>query len=94
MPFEKELEELNHRREKTMQMGRPEKVKLNAQKEQFVEQMIKDSAPYLAAGMHYIHDVIDPRDTRNFIIRSLQVCRNRRTGGVGQHRLANWPTKF
>jgi acetyl-CoA carboxylase carboxyltransferase component len=67
---------------------------LIAQKEQFVEQMIKDSAPYPAAGMHYIHDVIDPKDTRNYIIRALQICQDRRTGGVSQHRLANWPTKF
>jgi acetyl-CoA carboxylase carboxyltransferase component len=67
---------------------------LIAQKEQFVEQMIKDSAPYPAAGMHYIQDVIDPKDTRNYIIRALQICQDRRTGGVSQHRLANWPTKF
>jgi acetyl-CoA carboxylase carboxyltransferase component len=65
-----------------------------SQKEQFVEQMIKDSAPYPAAGMHYIHDVIDPRGTRNYIIRALEICQDRRTGGVSQHRLANWPTKF
>jgi acetyl-CoA carboxylase carboxyltransferase component len=65
-----------------------------AQKEQFIEQMILDSAPYSAAGMHYIHDVIDPRDTRNFIIRALDLCRDRRSGGIGAHRLANWPTKF
>jgi len=67
---------------------------LLAQKEQLVQEMIKDSAPYPAAGMHYIHDVIDPADTRDYIIRCLQICRNKRTGGVGQHRLANWPTKF
>jgi len=66
----------------------------NAQKEQFIQYMINDSAPYPAAGMHYLHDVIDPRDTRSYIIRALQVCRDQRTGGVGQHRLANWPTKF
>ena len=71
-----------------------ESPELIAQKEQFVEQMIKDSAPYPAAGMHYIHDVIDPRDTRNYVIRALQICRDRRTAGVSQHRLANWPTKF
>jgi acetyl-CoA carboxylase carboxyltransferase component len=59
-----------------------------------VEQMIKDSAPYPAAGMHYIHDVIDPKDTRHYIIRTLQICQERRTGGVSQHRLANWHTKF
>lgn len=67
---------------------------LAAQREQFVQQMILDSAPYSAAGMHYIHDVIDPRDTRKFIVQALDVCRDRRTGGIGAHRLANWPTKF
>jgi len=67
---------------------------LQAQKEQLVQEMIKDSAPYPAAGMHYIHDVIDPAATRDYLIRALQICQDRRTGGVSQHRLANWPTKF
>ncbi len=67
---------------------------LAAQKEQFVQQMILDSAPYSAAGMHYIHDVIDPRETRNFILRALEICQDRRTEGLGKHLLANWPTKF
>jgi acetyl-CoA carboxylase carboxyltransferase component len=65
-----------------------------AQKEQFVKQMILDSAPYSAAGMHYIHDVIDPRETRNYIIRALDICRDRHTGGISVHKLNNWPTKF
>jgi acetyl-CoA carboxylase carboxyltransferase component len=65
-----------------------------AQKEQFIRQMLKDSAPYPAAGMHYLHDVIDPRKTRDYLIRALEISWDRRTGGVGQHRLANWPTKF
>ena len=65
-----------------------------AQKEQFIQQMILDSAPYSAAGMHFIHDVIDPKETRNYIIRALDVCRDRRTGGIGAHKLANWPTKY
>lgn len=65
-----------------------------AQKEQLVQQMILDSSPYSAAGMHYIHDVIDPRETRSYIIRAMDICRDRRTGGVGAHKLANWPTKY
>ncbi len=67
---------------------------LAAQKEKFIQQMIEDSAPYPAAGMHYIHDVIDPRQTRNYILRALEISEDRRTGGISQHRLANWPTKF
>jgi len=67
---------------------------LAAQREKLVQQLIEDSAPYPAAGMHYIHDVIDPRETRDYIIRALEICQDRRTGGIGEHRLANWPTKF
>jgi acetyl-CoA carboxylase carboxyltransferase component len=67
---------------------------LTAQKDQIIQQMLKDSAPYPAAGMHYLHDVIDPCETRNYIIRALDICRDLRTNGVGQHQLANWPTKF
>jgi acetyl-CoA carboxylase carboxyltransferase component len=67
---------------------------LATQKDDFVKQMIRDSAPYSAAGMHYIHDVIDPRETRDYIIRGLDIARDRRRGGIGQHLLANWPTKF
>ena len=70
-----------------------ETPELAAQKEKFIQQMIEDSRPYPAAGMHYIHDVIDPRETRDYIIRALEISEDRRTGGVGQHRLANWPTK-
>ncbi len=36
--------------------------------------------------------VIDPPDTRDFIIRALAA--HARPGGVGEHRLANWPVKF
>ncbi|HSR13188.1 MAG TPA: carboxyl transferase domain-containing protein, partial [Thermodesulfobacteriota bacterium] len=67
---------------------------LAARKEEFIRQMIEDSRPYPAAGMHYIHDVIDPGQTRDYIIRALEICRDRREDGVGEHRLANWPTKF
>jgi acetyl-CoA carboxylase carboxyltransferase component len=67
---------------------------LAAQREKLVQQMIEDSAPYPAAGMHYLHDVIDPRETRDYIIRALDICRDRWSGGIGRHQLANWPTKF
>ena len=67
---------------------------LAAQKEKYIQEMIMDSAPYSAAGMHFIHDVIDPGQTRNFIIRALDISRDRRAGGLSSHLLANWPTKY
>ena len=56
--------------------------------------MVDDASPYGAAGMNYIHDIIDPRETRDYIIKALDICRDSRSGGIGEHRLANWPTKF
>ena len=40
------------------------------------------------------HYVIDPRDTRTWLARVLDVHRMRMTNGVGKHRLANWPTSY
>ena len=62
--------------------------------ENLMQKMVDDSSPYGAAGMHYIHDVIDPRETRNYIIKALQICQESRTKGLSEHKLANWPTKF
>ncbi len=59
-----------------------------------VDKMVEDSSPYGAAGLHYIHDVIDPRKTREFIIEALQICQDSRTEGRSRHNLASWPTKF
>jgi len=62
--------------------------------QQLVQQLVDDASPYGAAGRHYIHDVIDPRETRRYIAQALEISFNRRRGGIGDHRLANWPTKF
>ena len=59
-----------------------------------MKQMMDDASPYGAAGRHYIHDVIDPRQTRDYIIEALEISFNSRTKGIGEHKLANWPTKF
>ncbi len=59
-----------------------------------VEKMVEDSSPYGAAGLHYIQDVIDPRQTRDFIIEALEICQDSRTKGMSRHQLAGWPTKF
>jgi len=66
----------------------------SAQKEELIDTMINETSAFGAAGMYDIHDVIDPRQTRNYIIRALEIARNAPRGGIGEHRLANWPTKF
>ncbi len=59
-----------------------------------VQKMVEDSSPYGAAGLHHIHDVIDPRESRDYISKALRICRESRTKGMSEHKLANWPTKF
>ena len=59
-----------------------------------MQQLVDDASPYGAAGKHFIHDVIDPRETRKYIINALEISYNQRRKGIGEHRLANWPTKF
>ncbi|MBU2551716.1 MAG: carboxyl transferase [Proteobacteria bacterium] len=59
-----------------------------------VRKMVEDASPFGAAGVHLIHDVIDPRETRAYIARALDICRRSKTRGISQHKLAAWPTKF
>jgi acetyl-CoA carboxylase carboxyltransferase component len=58
------------------------------------EAMIGDLSPYPAAGAYYVQDIIDPRDTRDYLIRVLKIVRESKGGGISHHNLANWPTKF
>ncbi len=59
-----------------------------------MQQLVDDASPYGAAGRHFIHDVIDPKDTRDYIKQALEISYNDRRKGIGEHKLANWPTKF
>jgi acetyl-CoA carboxylase carboxyltransferase component len=59
-----------------------------------LRQMVDDASPFGAAGRHYIHDVIDPRETRDYTIKALEISHNSRMKGLSEHKLANWPTKF
>jgi acetyl-CoA carboxylase carboxyltransferase component len=63
------------------------------EKQAFLETMLDQTSPFGAAGMFDIHDVIAPENTRAYIIQALDIARNH-GDGVGEHRLANWPTKF
>ena len=59
-----------------------------------VENMIGDLTPYPAAGAYYVQDIIDPRETRNYLIRVLQIIRDSKDRGMSKRCLANWPTNF
>ena len=61
---------------------------------QLVAEVERDTTPWELARLYEAQHVIDPRDTRSFLIRMLQVHRKRLKNNVGEHRLANWPTSY
>lgn len=56
--------------------------------------MQKDSAVYDIASIYAVQDVIRPDQTREYLIRMLDVHQLRKSGGVGRHLLSSWPTSF
>ncbi|MDP2239314.1 MAG: carboxyl transferase domain-containing protein [Burkholderiales bacterium] len=62
--------------------------------DQLKAEVERDTSAWGLAELYEAQNVIDPRDTRDFLIRTLQVHRLRLRNGVGEHRLANWPTSF
>jgi acetyl-CoA carboxylase carboxyltransferase component len=75
--------------------GKPSAADKDSQEwRSLMQQLVDDASPYGAAGRHYIHDVLEPSQTRNYISKALEISYNQRTKGISQHKLANWPTKF
>jgi acetyl-CoA carboxylase carboxyltransferase component len=57
-----------------------------------VRQMEYDSAPFPAAAVGLLDDVIDPRDTRKYIIDCLETLRKCKGNFIGEAKLQAWPT--
>lgn len=57
-------------------------------------EMAKSNSAYDLASAYGAQQVIDPRETRDFISNSLHIHRLSRTGGIGEHHLSNWPTTY
>ena len=67
----------------------------NPEKFEELRQMMNiNSEPWVGAGIFGLHDIIDPRETRNFLIKMLQTHCNRPQGHVGRHLMHNWPTSW
>lgn len=54
----------------------------------------RDTSAWGLAELYEAQNVIDPRDTREYLIRTLQVHRMRLKNGIGEHLLRNWPTSY
>jgi acetyl-CoA carboxylase carboxyltransferase component len=54
----------------------------------------RDTSAWGLAELYEAQTVIDPRETREYLIRTLEVHRMRMKNGVGEHLLRNWPTSY
>jgi acetyl-CoA carboxylase carboxyltransferase component len=61
---------------------------------QLVAEVQRDTSAWALAELYEAQTVIDPRDTRAYLIRTLEVHRLRLKNGVGEHHLRNWPTSY
>lgn len=57
-------------------------------------QLGRDSSAWELAALFEAQDVIDPSETRDWLIGMLDVHSRRLAGGIGAHRLAAWPTSY
>ena len=61
---------------------------------QYLEEMARDSSAYGLASVYGVKEVLDPRDTRDYLIDTLDTQRCRLSNGIGDHLLEAWPTSF
>ena len=57
-------------------------------------EMARNGGAYDLAAVYGVKEVLDPRETRDYLKETLEVHTLRLSGGVGQHRLSNWPTSY
>ncbi len=59
-----------------------------------LSRMDRDSEPWDIAGVYAVQAVIRPQETRDYLIRMLEVHGLRLTKGVGRHLMGAWPTSY
>jgi len=64
------------------------------QYEEHLAEMARDSSAYGLASVYGVKEVLDPRETRDYLIDMLDTHRNRIEGGIGKHLLQAWPTSY
>jgi acetyl-CoA carboxylase carboxyltransferase component len=56
--------------------------------------MEKNNSVYDIAAIYAVQDVIRPEQTRDYLIRMLDVHQLRHSKGIGRHLLSTWPTSY
>ncbi len=59
-----------------------------------LEQMERETSAYDIAAVYGVQTVLDPRETRSYLSRMLDIHQLRLTDGVGEHRLSSWHTSY
>mgnify|MGYP001285545564 FL=1 len=54
----------------------------------------KDSAVWDMATIFSLQNIVKPQETRDYLIRMLDVYRLRKNGGIGEHLMQSWPTSY
>ena len=62
--------------------------------EQLKAEIQRDSSAYDLAGIFSAVAVIDPRESRRWLARLLEVHQRRPAKGIGRHLLGGWPSTF
>jgi acetyl-CoA carboxylase carboxyltransferase component len=58
------------------------------------EKVEKESMPWDGAGRFYLHDILEPSQTRDWLIRMLDYHHDRLKGGICRHLMSSWPNAF
>ena len=61
---------------------------------QLKEKVEKESCPWDAAGRFFLYEILDPTQTRDWLIRMLDYHNDRLKGGIGRHLMSGWPNSF
>ena len=62
--------------------------------EEALESIRKNIGPWDMATIYSLQNIVKPQETRNYIMRMLDVYRSRKGGGIGEHAMKNWPTSY
>ncbi len=62
--------------------------------QELLKDMARNGSAYDLAAIFGVKEVLDPRETRDYLIEMLDIHCSRLTNGVGRHLLANWPTSY
>jgi acetyl-CoA carboxylase carboxyltransferase component len=62
--------------------------------ERLFQDMSRSTEPWDAAGVFGLNDIVEPAETRSFLIRMLEIHCNALGRGLGRHLLHAWPTSY